>query len=348
MNRLKIVFTDYDYPDIDIEKDILEELDCEIVVLQTKDEQKIISECSDADALIVQYAPITKNVIDNLQKCKVISRYGIGIDMVDLNAATQRGISVCNVLEYCLDEVADHTLALILALGRKIINLNDSVKKGTWDALRIAKPVYSFEESILGLVGFGKIPQNLFPKVLPVFKEIVIYDPYISRELIDKFNLKMISFYQMLHQSDYISIHCPLTKETHHLFSQVEFMMMKPTSFIINTSRGPMIDSADLYFALKSGQIAGAGLDVLEEEPPGIDNELIKLDNVIVTPHAAFYSETSIVELKKQTALNVLTIFKGDIPRNVVNKEVLEKRNKIFSDTNKDLKSINLVIRKEG
>ncbi len=320
--KYKIIFTDYSFSDIEIERQVLEELDCEIVELQTKDEEKLYKQCKDADALIVETAQVNKKILDNMSKCKVISRYGIGVDSIDIEAASKKGIKVCNVSDYCLDEVADHSLALILSLGRKIIRLNDSVKTGAWDAVPLAKPLYNFKKSVLGIIGFGKIPQNLYPKVLPLFKDILVYDPYIGDDLIRKYNLHTATLYEIVRSSDFISIYCPLTEDTYHMFDQREFQLMKPMSFIINTSRGSIINTKALYSAIINKQIAGAGLDVLEEEPPGMENELLKLDNVIITPHAAYYSESSLEDLKYKAALNVLKILKGDKPVNVINAEV--------------------------
>lgn len=319
-SRLKVVFTDYDFEDINIEKEVLSSLNCDIVELQTKDEGTLARECAQADGLIVQYAPITEKVIANMAKCKVISRYGIGVDTIDVAAATKRGIKVCNVPDYCLDEVADHSLALIMSLGRKILVLNNAVKLGIWDAVGTAKPVFNFKRQVLGIIGFGKIPQNLYPKIKPMFGKILIYDPYLDPKLEDKFGLETASFYEILRNSDFISIYCPLNDSTYHMFGLREFQLMKPTSYIINTSRGAIINTIELYQALISGHIAGAGLDVLEKEPPGMDNELIKLNNVIVTPHAAFYSQSSIEDLKYKTALNVVRVLKDNNPQNVVNK----------------------------
>ncbi|MDD3776383.1 MAG: C-terminal binding protein [Actinomycetota bacterium] len=319
-NRFKVVFTDYDFEDVAIEKEVLSQMDCDIVELQSKDEDKLTAECADADGLIVQYAPISDKVIAAMQKCKVISRYGIGVDTINLSAATQKGIKVCNVPDYCLDEVADHSLALIMSLGRKIVDLTKAVKSGVWDAVGTSKPVFNFKRQILGIIGFGKIPQNLYPKVKALFGKVLIYDPYVSQEIKDQFGLEMASFYEIIHNSDFLSIYCPLNDSTFHMFDQREFQMMKPTSFIVNTSRGGIINTEALYLALIHGHIAGAGLDVLEQEPPGIDNELVKLDNVIVTPHAAFYSESSIEDLKYKTALNIVKVLKDDNPQNVVNR----------------------------
>jgi D-3-phosphoglycerate dehydrogenase / 2-oxoglutarate reductase len=185
--KAKIVFTDYDFASIDIEKEVLSVLDCQIVEAQTKEEDKLIELCRDADALIIQYAPITKRLIESLSNCKVFSRYGIGVDTIDVASATEKSIYVCNVPDYCLDEVADHSLALILSLGRKISSLNDSVREGIWDTIAVAKPLYNFKEQILSLIGFGKIPQNLYPKVAPLFKEVFVFDPYLSPEMASKY-----------------------------------------------------------------------------------------------------------------------------------------------------------------
>jgi len=319
----KIVFTDYDWDSIDIERELLSEIDCEIVEAQTKDEEDLILKCADADALIVQYAPITNRVIENMKKCKVISRYGIGIDTISIDSASKKGIFVCNVSDYCLDEVADHTLSLILALGRKIVPLVNSVREGRWDAVEVSRPVFNFRSLTLGLIGFGKIPKNLYSKVKNLFGKVVVYDPFISEDIKSKYNLNLTNFLNLIRTSDYISIHCPLVEETYHLFSEREFQLMKPTAYIINTSRGSIIDTTSLYNALNTGHISGAALDVLEEEPPGIDNVLIKLDNVLITPHASFYSESSLEDLQYKTALSVLEILKGKRPINVVNKKIL-------------------------
>jgi len=319
-NKFKIVITEYDFKDVEIEKKTLEELDCEIVETHSDDEEVIIRECANADALLIEFAPITEKVINSLNKCRVISRYGIGVDTVDLNAAKSKGILVCNVPDYCLEEVAEHCLALILSSGRKIVNLSNSVKKGIWDVTGVGRPIYNFKDSILGIIGFGKIPQSLYSKVLPLFKNILVYDPYVKEEFIKEKNINISSFYKILRNSDFISINCPLNDDTYHMFDEREFQTMRLNSFIVNTSRGGIINTEALYKALVNGQIAGAALDVLEKEPPGMDLELLKLDNVIITPHAGWYSETSIEELKYKTALNVLKVLKGEEPINVINK----------------------------
>jgi len=316
--KFKVVFTDFDFPSIDIEKNVLSKLDCEFLTPQTSDEDKLIEACWDADGLLVQYAQITEKVIKNMTKCKVISRYGVGVDSVDGKAARAKGIHLCNVPDYCTDEVADHSLALIISLGRKIVQLSNNVKSGTWDVL-IGKPIFNFKRQTLGLIGFGRIPKNLSEKAKNLFKEILVYDPFISQETADKFGVRVSSFYEILRTCDFISIHCPSNESTRHLFSLREFQLMKSTSFLINTSRGAIVNSDDLYQALETGLIAGAGLDVLEKEPPGVNFKLFGFDNVIITPHAGFYSETAIEELHNKWAMNVYRVLNGDEPVNVVN-----------------------------
>jgi D-3-phosphoglycerate dehydrogenase len=318
-SKFKIVFTDFDFPDIDIERNIFSDLDCEIITPQANDENKLIEACRDADGLLVQYAQITEKVINSMAKCKVISRVGVGVDTIDCKAARAKNINVCNVPDYCTDEVADQALALIFSLGRKTVLLSNAVKSGVWDVMK-AKPIFNFKKQTLGLIGFGKIPQNLASKAVNLFREVLVYDPFISNEIADRSGVKIATFYDILRTCDFISIHCPSNDSTKHLFGLREFQLMKPTAFLVNTSRGVIVNTDDLYQALDTGLIAGAGLDVLEKEPPGPDFKLYRFDNVVLSPHAGFYSETAIEDLHKKWALNVYRILKGEEPLNVVNK----------------------------
>lgn len=317
--KYKIYITDYDFNSIEEIKDTLSTFDCEFIDLQTKDENTLLKSLSDADGIIVQYSKITPKILDAMTKCKVISRLGIGVDMVDTKYAASKGILVCNVPNYCIDEVADHTLALILSIARKIIPLNNSVKKGIWDAIGVSKPIFNLKKQVLGIIGFGKIPQNLYAKVKQIFGDVIVFDPYVSKDIIEKYDINLVTFYNILRSSDIIVILCPLTDETKYLFDINQFYLMKKNSFIVNTSRGAIINTSSLYYALKNNLIAGAALDVLEQEPPGIDNELLKFENTIITPHAAYYSEESLSELKRLAALNVIKVLKSETPVNVIN-----------------------------
>jgi len=317
--KYKIYITDYNFNSIEEIKDTLSAFDCEFIDLQTKDENTLLKSLSDADGIIVQYSKITPKILDAMTKCKVISRLGIGVDMVDTKYAASKGILVCNVPNYCIDEVADHTLALILSIARKIIHLNNSVKKGIWDAIGVSKPIFNLKKQVLGIIGFGKIPQNLYAKVKQIFGDVIVFDPYVSKDIIEKYDINLVTFYNILRSSDIIVILCPLTDETKYLFDINQFNLMKKNSFIVNTSRGAIINTTSLYYALKNNLIAGASLDVLEQEPPGIDNELLKFENTIITPHIAYYSEESLSELKRLAALNVIKVLKGETPVNVIN-----------------------------
>jgi len=317
-SKFKVVVTDFDFPDIDIEKNIFSDLDCEIITPQPGDESKLIDACCDADGLLVQYAQITEKVINSMTKCKVISRVGVGVDTIDIKAARAKGIDVCNVPDYCTDEVADQALALIFSLGRKITQFSNAVKTGIWNVMA-EKPIFNFKRQSLGLIGFGRIPQNLALKAKNLFKEILVFDPFISQEMADKYGVRISTFYDILRTCDFISIHCPSNESTNHMFSLREFQLMKPTAFLINTSRGAIVNTDDLYQALDSGLIAGAGLDVLEKEPADAKFKLFRFDNVLITPHAGFYSETAIEDLHNKWALNVYRVLKGEKPLNVVN-----------------------------
>lgn len=313
-----IFFINHGYSDLDIEKKVLEEINCSIYEINSNDEKYIAEKCENADAIIINLAPITKKVIDNLKKCKVISRYGIGVDVIDLKAAKTKNIIVCNVSDYCLDEVSDHALALIFTLGRKILLYNNEVKKGKWDAINSGKPITNFRNSILGIIGFGKISRNLYKKSKNIFKNIYVFDPYIKLNDIKKFRVYLTNLQDLLSNSDYISINCPLNNETFHMIGKKELQLMKPTAIIVNTSRGAIIDTEVLYDFLANKRIGGAGLDVLEKEPIDLNNKLLFLDNIIITPHAGFYSESSLKKLKYTAALNVLRVLKNKKPINVV------------------------------
>jgi len=323
MARYKVVVSDYDYADLGIEREILREIGAELVPSQCRTEEEVLEVARDADAILSQYAPISRRVIESLSKCKVIGRYGIGVDTIDVEAATERGIAVVNVPSYCEDEVSDHTLALILACTRKIVQFTADVKGGKWDWKR-GRPIFRLRGQTLGLVAFGKIPKLVAKKARALGLNVIAYDPYVPEEEFARFGVKKVGFDELLQEADIISVHTPLTEETRHMFSTREFRAMKRSAYIINTSRGPVIDEKALCDALTSGEIAGAGLDVLEEEPPKGDNPLLRLDNVVLTPHVAWYSEDSQEELRTKLAQDIARVLTGKIPEGFVNPEVGE------------------------
>lgn len=324
MSNLKVVVTDYEYNTLKYEEEVLAKIGATLVPAQCKTEEELIEACKDADGILNQYAQLTPRVIKSLEKCKVIGRYGVGVNTVDLDAATEKGICVVNVPDYCMDEVSDHAMALILACARKVVLMNNEVKKGNWD-YKVSIPITRIRGQRLGLISFGRIAQTLAKKAQAFGLELLVYDPYVPQEVAGKNNVKLVSLEELLKESDFVSVHAPLTPETEHLLGEKEFQMMKKSAYVINTGRGPVIDEKALIKALQQGWIAGAGLDVLEVEPPAADNPLLTMDNVVVTPHVAWYSEQASIELKTKAAKGVAEVLEGYFPKNLVNKAVKEK-----------------------
>ncbi len=309
MEKFKVVVTDFEYESLEIERKVIEEAGGELIPCQCKTEEEIIEACKDADGILNQYASISRRVIENLQKCKVISRYGVGVNTIDVNAAKQRSIEVRNVPDYCIDEVSDHAFALLLSLARKVVLLNETVKGGTWD-YKMSVPIYRLKGRKLGLVGFGQISQSLAKKAQAFGIGVIAYDPYVSAEVAERLNVELVDLDTLCRNSDFISIHAPLTSATEGLISESQFDKMQDHAFIINTSRGGVIDEPALIRALQKGKLAGAGLDVVETEPILANNPLLKMNNVILNPHVAWYSEESEAELKRKTALNAVEVIK--------------------------------------
>ncbi|MBD3304901.1 C-terminal binding protein [candidate division KSB3 bacterium] len=321
---LRVVITDCDFGAFACERQELEGI-AELAVYQCQTEDDVIAVAQEADGLLVQYAPITRRVMQSLKKCQAIGRYGIGVDTIDVPAATDYGIAVVNVPDYCFEEVSDHALALLLACVRKLRFLDSTVRAGQWDVQRAA-PIYRLRECTVGLIGFGNIAQRVTQKLAGFGCPLLAYDPYAPSELFRQYGVTSANFDQILRQADILSIHVPLTTETHHLFDEHAFRRMKPEAFLINTSRGAIIDEQALYTALQEHWIAGAALDVVEEERLSPDSELLTLDNLLITPHAAFYSVTALQELQKWTARGVAQVLQGQIPTYLVNKELMHTR----------------------
>lgn len=320
MSRFKIVITDFGDPDNELEEAELRAsgLDYDLVRLNARSADELIPNIRDADALIVQWASISRLVIDALENCRVISRYGIGVDMIDLEAATERGIPVCNVPDFCIDEVSTHALAFVLALNRHLFGHHTHVISGKWGGPPAGAPQRLGRQS-LGVLGLGKIGGEVARKAKGVGLRVLAYDPYVKPERGEKLGVELVSLDDLLGRSDYVSIHCPLTKETRHLIGVEQLRRMKPSAYLINMARGPVVDQAALYSALSDGVIAGAALDVLEQEPPLPDDPLLKLPNVLFTPHTSSWSAESIVQLRRDVARNVVQVLRGDPPRAVVN-----------------------------
>lgn len=282
----------------------------------SRTEDELIEHTRTADALCVTSARISRRVIENLERCRVIVRYGVGFDVVDVAAATERGIMVCTMPDFCTDEVANHALLLLLACNRRLISLHDKMRAGVWGRpeLRAIGPLTG---ETLGIIGYGRIGRAMATRGRALGLHILAADPYtdLPADATDRF----VGLEELLPESDYVSIHTPLSPETHKLIGERELQMMKPTAYIINTARGPIIDQAALLRALNEGWIAGAGLDVLEVEPVSADNPLLSLPNVVLTPHSAFYSEASIRRQHEMAAENVIAALTGQRPPGLLN-----------------------------
>jgi D-3-phosphoglycerate dehydrogenase / 2-oxoglutarate reductase len=318
--KFKVVYTDSYHPTVGPEQSELDEINAELVLADCKNEDEIIAIGKDADGLMVQHAKITKKVIRHLNKCKIIARFGVGYDSVDIKSATEHGIMVANVPDYCIDEVSAQAIAFIMAFSRKIIILNNSVKSGMWDH-RVATPIYKSTNQVIGIIGLGRIGSATAKKAIGLGFRVQACDPYISETELD---IPLVDLDTLLLTSDFVTIHTPLNEETYHLIGKNELRKMRSVAFLINTARGAIVDDSALYGALRSGTIAGAGVDVFEHEPPLPDNPLFKLDNFIVTPHSSFYSEDSNRLLGLETTRAVVAVLKGGLPRSLVNPEVLE------------------------
>jgi D-3-phosphoglycerate dehydrogenase len=312
MSRLHIVITDTSFPDAEIEKDILSPLQAEITLGHCRTEEEVLAIARDADALMVQWAPVTRRVIEQLTRCRFMSRYGVGVDMIDLDAARDCGIPVANVPDYCMEEVAAHTLCFLVTLGRKIFMQDRLLRQGVWNPVENIRPVHRFRSQTLGLVGVGRIGKRFAEMAAPLGLRILGYD---VRPPKDVSPVNLTDFDTVIRESDFLSLHCPLTRDTHHLINAEVLGKMKPGSFLINVSRGGVVDTQALVDALSRGQIAGAALDVFEQEPLLPDHPLAKMDNVILTPHLASYSLDAVAQLRGDTARNVVTFFQeGLIP----------------------------------
>jgi D-3-phosphoglycerate dehydrogenase len=320
VKRPKVVITDCDHGSFEEERIVFGKLGTSLELAQMSDEGEIIARCYDADGVLSQYAPLTRRVLEGLPRCKVISRYGVGVDGIDLPAATDLGIIVANVPDYCIEEVSDHTVALFLSWVRKVNLLDQSIRAGAWD-FRIAIPIHRLRGLTYGIVGCGRIGQGVAKKVSAFGLRVIGYDPYLA----EAGGIHLVPFERLLAESDFISIHCPLTKSSYHLFGRDQFQKMGRKPLVMNLSRGAVVDEDALIEALERGWIGGAALDVLEKEPPDTKSPLMERDNVILTPHIGFYSEESKSELKTRAAGNIGCVLTGKLPGSVVNGDVLGK-----------------------
>jgi D-3-phosphoglycerate dehydrogenase len=313
-----VVITDCDHGTIAQEEAVLRAAGVQYRLYQAKTEDDVIAVARDADAIILQYAPITGRVLDGLPRCRVAVRYGVGVDTVDLAAATARGVMVTNVPDYCIEEVSDHAIAMLLSLWRGVTAYDRAIRRGTWSTTE-RPPMPRLAGKVFGAIGVGRIGAQAARKAMGLGMRVIGYDPYLTSL---PAGIPKVTLDELLQQADAVSLHLPLTAESRHLIDEATLRKMKPTALLVNTARGGILDTAALIRALQEGWIAGAALDVLEQEPVPRDSALLSLPNVILNPHASWYSDQSVPELKRKTAETAVAVLRGQRPASVVNPEV--------------------------
>jgi D-3-phosphoglycerate dehydrogenase len=313
MARFLIAVTDSPFPSLDPAKAALARVDPELRIAKSASAEDILAAARDADAILVTYARLPGELLRQLTRCKAIGRFGLGVDNIDIPAAAALGISVTYVPDYCMQEVSDHAMALLLATARKVPLSNKLVQSGRWEVPPIV-PIHRLSGRVLGLVGFGNIPRALAPKARAFGLRVVTHDPYVSPDVLSAAGVDGVSFDRLLEMSDFVSIHAPLMPATRGLFNADVFHKMKKGAVLINTARGPLVDEAALIAALDTGQLGGAALDVVTTEPLTKDSKLLGRDNVILTPHTAFYSVEALEELQTKCAADVARVLSGEQP----------------------------------
>jgi len=320
MGRFKVAISDCDHGTVDVEEKVFRQADIDFELFDCKTEDEVIEKCAGAHGILSQYAPIKSSAIPLLKGLKVLSRYGVGVDNLDIKAATAASVAVCNVPDYCQDEVSTHAMALLLDLVRRVALLNEDCARGGWD-FSVAGPVPRTAGKTLGLLGFGRIARTVAQKALAFGMRVIAYDPYVESSGME---VKLVALDELLSGSDFMSLHAPLTPETEKIINADTISRMKPGAYLVNTSRGKLVDEDDLARAIKEGRLAGAGLDVLVSEPPGQNNPLVGLKNVLITPHSSYFSNESFIELKEKAARNMVEVLTGAQVRYCLNPQVLE------------------------
>jgi D-3-phosphoglycerate dehydrogenase len=308
----KVIITDSSFPDNQQEREILEPNDCNVLLLQSKDESLLKRELRDADALLVQWAPITRGIIETLDKCKIIVRYGIGVDNIDLEAARDHSIPVSNVPDYCINEVSDHTIALAVAALRQVIEADRRIRSGKW-SIGLPRAVSSFCNLNFCVAGFGRIGREVARRAVCLGFRVKVYDPYVEVGEIESLGVTAIfSSEELFGEADVLSLHLPLNEDTFHFINNESIKKMRSGSVIVNTSRGGLIDTEALAFAINNKVIWGAALDVFEQEPLPHDHVLFDIPGVILSSHVAWYSSESFLILQKKAAEEALRAVRGE------------------------------------
>ncbi len=302
------------FGDLEVETEVLRTIDAQIVHTGELTSSAALAAVAQADALMVALEKVTAEVIAAMPRCRVISRAGTGLDSIDIPAATARGIWVAYVPDYSIDEVSTHAISLLLAQARGIPTQVQSTRNGQWNS-QISAPLYRLKDKTLGVVGFGRIGQATAEKGKGLGLKVIVHDPYADHAVAARLGVEVVSLEQLTRQSDFISLHAPFSEATHHLVNAEFLARMKPTAYLINAARGPLIDEVALLQAVRGGQIAGAGLDVLTIEPPAPDHPLLQEPRILVTPHSAWYSEEAKIDLRTRCAEEVVRVLSGQTPR---------------------------------
>ena len=322
MPEQRVAILDCNFPDINIEKAVLAEIGASPALFQCKSENDVIAAAGDADAVIVQYAPVTARALGELSRCSVIVRYGIGVDNVDLKAATANRIWVCNVPGFCTPEVSDHVMALVLNWARRLPALDALVRSGGWLPMDIMRSTARISTQTLGLVGFGNIARAVTKKARAFGLRVIATAPRTTAEVMATFGASKVPFEQLVAESDYVVLLCPLTDQTRNLIDARVLRAMKSRALLVNISRGGLVDEKALIGALDTGQIAGVALDVFAQEPLSADSPLLKMKNAMLSPHISYYSDDAQADLQRAAAGEVVRVLAGKRPRNALNPEV--------------------------
>ncbi len=317
MAPFTVVITDHSFKTVSVERELVEAAGGQLIVAQCKTEDEVIAACCDADALLVQWAPITERVLSGLTRCRVVIRYGIGVDNIDVVAAHRAGVAVVNVPDYCIDEVADHTVALAIGLGRQVLGTFDRLKAGHWK-ITPPGPMPAFRDMTFAVAGLGRIGRAVLGRARAFGFKLAAYDPVAPEEVFREAGARRLSLESAFAETDILSIHVPLIPATRHLVSMERLKTMKRTAILINTSRGALVDTRSLAAALTEGLIAGAGLDVFEEEPLPPNHPLRHCPNVIMTSHIAWFSDASVSRLQRLAGEEAVRAVKGLAPKNTV------------------------------
>ena len=320
----RVLVTDYVWPTLARERAVLEPQGVALVPAPSGDEATLARLAAGVDGIMTCFADVTPAVVRASEQLKVIARYGIGVDNIAVDVASGRDVVVTNVPDYCVEEVAEHTLALLLACARRLARYDRAVRSGSWNG-KEGMPLYRVHGKTLGIVGFGQIGRRVAAKAKALGLHVLAHSPHLIDVDARAAGCRAVSLRDLLREADFVSLHLPLTPASARMFDRDRFRAMKPGSIFVNSSRGGLVESAALAEALESGHLAAAGIDVLPQEPPDPDDALLRQENLIVTPHVAFYSEESLAELQTRTAQSVAHVLSGRMPESVVNPHVLER-----------------------